>query len=79
MVEMLKLRKHLIIITKVKAQANIDGNEQADKLAKAGIAFFHSLPTQPYENAHSNPYYVHKDSWPSMANTPYKGPRKAST
>jgi ribonuclease HI len=50
------------IITKVKAHANIDGNERADKLAKDGTKLAHSLPTQPYKNAHSTPYHLHKDN-----------------
>lgn len=62
------------IITKVIVHANIDGNERADKLAKDGSKLAHSLSTQPYKNAHSISYHLHKDTWPPMDTTPYKGP-----
>jgi hypothetical protein len=71
MVEILKLRNQPIII---KAHSNINGNEWTDKLTKDGTELFYSLSTHMYKKAHSTPYHIHKDTWPSMANTPYKSP-----
>jgi ribonuclease HI len=62
MVEMLQLHSQPTIITKIKAHVNIDGNEKANKLAKDDTKLFHSLPTHPYERAHSTPYHLHKDN-----------------
>jgi hypothetical protein len=37
MINMLSLRTQPIVIAKVKAHSNIEGNEQANKLVKLGI------------------------------------------
>jgi hypothetical protein len=74
MINMLSLRIQPTVIVKVKAHSNIEGNEQADKLAKIGVALSHWTPLHPYEHAHSTPYYFHRDTWFSMDQTPNKGP-----
>jgi hypothetical protein len=71
---MLATRTQPIALLKVKAHANITGNEIIDALAKSGHTKPHSLPNEPYEHAHSTPYYLHKDEWIGMHYTPYKGP-----
>jgi hypothetical protein len=53
---------------------HIYGNDQVDQLAKAGNTLPHNSPLHTFEHAHSTPYYLHKDWYFSMANTPYKGP-----
>jgi hypothetical protein len=57
-----------------KVRANIDGNVLADKLTKDKTKVPHSLLTHLCEKAHSTPYHLLKDNWPSVDNTPYKGP-----
>ena len=52
----------------------IDGNEQADKLAKEGLELEHIIAIHPYEHAHATPYYYQKDVWASMMDVPDKGP-----
>ena len=78
MIEMLIQWIQTTIITKIKAHANIvkneSLNESADALAKLGNKLPHRSPLYPYEKAHSTPYYFHKDHWPSMDETPNKGP-----
>jgi hypothetical protein len=74
MVHMLSLRTQPTLIAKVKAHANIHGNESADKLAKQGTKLPHRLPQAPHEHAYSTPYHLHKGTWPGMDQTPYKGP-----
>jgi hypothetical protein len=74
MVHMLSLRTQTTLIAKVKAHVNIQGNESADKLAKQGTKLPHRLPQSPHEHAYSTPYHLHKDTWPDMDQTPYKGP-----
>jgi hypothetical protein len=71
---MLQARTQPTILHKVKAHANITGNEIVDALAKRGHRKPHSLPNEPHEHAHSTPYYLHKDEWIGMHYTPYKGP-----
>lgn len=44
---------------KARALANIDGNEQANILAKHGCKLDH-------RDAHLTPYYLHKDWWHFM-------------
>ena len=51
---------------KVRAHANIVGNEEAETLAK----YLNAL--QPHEFAHSTPYYYQRDDCPSMKTTPDK-------
>jgi hypothetical protein len=52
----------------------IDGNERADKLAKIGSGKDHKNASQPYEHAHTLPHYYQRKEWPSMDETPDKGP-----
>ena len=73
MVEMLQNRTQLTILHKVRAHANIDGNEKADELAKLGRVKDHREAKHPYEHAHATPFYFQKDDWPSMAATRDKG------
>ena len=74
MVQMLQSRTQITTLHKVRAHANIDGNEQADKLAKEGREKSHKNAKDPYEHAHATPYYFQKEDWPSKDNTPDKGP-----
>ena len=74
MVQLLQNRTQPITLYKVRAHVNIDGNEQADKLAKEGLELEHRIATHPYEHAHATPYYYQKDVWASMMDVPDKGP-----
>jgi ribonuclease HI len=74
MIHMLSQRIQSTIITKIKAHANIAGNKHADKLAKDGNKLPDRSPLHPYEKAHPIPYYFHRNHWPSMEETPEKGP-----
>ena len=49
---------------KVRAHTNIIGNKEVDKLAKVGskIVLVSDIPFQPYESAHSIPYWWCKDN-----------------
>jgi ribonuclease HI len=71
---MLQTRTHPLSLHKVRAHINIPGNEFADKLTKDGTKLPHRNPHHEYEYAHPTPYYLHKNTWPFMDNTPYKGP-----
>ena len=74
MVVMLQNRTQITTLHKVQAHANIAGNEQADKLAKEGREKTHKNAEHPYEHAHATPYYFHRYEWPSIEETPDKGP-----
>ena len=74
MIQLLQNRRQPITLYKVRSHVNIDGSEQADKLAKAGLNLNHRCAIHPYEHAHATPYYYQKDVWPSMLDTPNKGP-----
>jgi hypothetical protein len=74
MIEMLIQRPQPTIITKVRAHANVTRSEHANKLAKDGNKLPDRPPTLPYKRAHPTPYYFHRDDWPSMDQTPDKGP-----
>jgi ribonuclease HI len=74
MVKILQNRTQPITLYKVRAHVNIDGNEKADKLAKAGLQLEHKIAKHPYEHAHATPYYYQKDVWASMEEVPDKGP-----
>jgi hypothetical protein len=74
MAQMLQARTHPLSIHKIQAHTNIPGNEIADQLAKEGNLLPHQFSHHAYEHAHPTPYYLHKDAWPSMVDTPYKGP-----
>ena len=73
-VRMLQIRTQLTTLHKVRAHANISGNEQADKLAKLGCTLEHRNAVEIYEHAHPTPYYLQKNWWHSMHETPNKGP-----
>jgi hypothetical protein len=74
MVQLLQNRLQPITLYKVGAHVNIDGNEQANKLAKEGLELEHRITIHPYEHAHATPYYYQKDVWASMSEVPDKGP-----
>jgi surface antigen len=74
MVEMLKNRTQPTTIYKVKAHAKIDGNEQADQLAKQGTKKRYRFAAKTYEYAHTTPYYFQKDKWHGPNKRPDKGP-----
>ena len=59
---------------KVRAHANIEGNEKADELAKEGRDEEHIDAIIIQKFAHSTPYYYQKDWWHSMNETLDKGP-----
>ena len=52
MVQLLQNRTQPITLYKVRAHVNIDGNEQADKLAKEDLEFEHRIAAHPYEYAY---------------------------
>ena len=56
MVRMLKSRTQSTTLNKVKAHINIEGNEQADILAKNGTKKQYTFASKPYEFAHTTPY-----------------------
>ena len=60
MVQLFQRRSQPITLYKVRANVNIDGNEQADKLAKEGLDLTHRSTRHPYEHTHATPYYYHK-------------------
>jgi hypothetical protein len=68
---MLKNRTATTYLYKVRAYTNIIGNEEVDKLAKEGskIVLVSDIPFQPYESAHSTPYWWCRDN-----DHPYRGP-----
>ena len=74
MVTLLQNGTQPITLYKVRAHVNIEGNEQADKLAKTGLELEHIIVSHPYEHAHATPYYYQKDVWASMTDVPDKGP-----
>lgn len=71
---MLQSCTQLRTLHKVRAQVNIDGNERAHTLAKSGRDLKHRNAKHSYELAHATSYYYQKDKWPSMLDTPDKGP-----
>jgi len=74
MVEMLKWRTQPTTIYKVKVYVQIDGNEQADQLAKNGTKKRdYQFATKPHEFAHTTPYYFQKDTWLGPNKRPDKG------
>ena len=74
MVQLLQNQTQPITLYKVKAHVNIDGNKQADKLAKEGLELEHIFAIHPHEHAHATPYYYQKNVWASMTDIPNKGP-----
>ena len=73
-VTLLQQRTQPTSLYKVRAHANIDGNEKADELAKEGRDKDYHNAALPHEFAHSTPYYFQRDWWHSMDETPDKGP-----
>ena len=57
MVQLLQNQTQPITPYKVRADVNIDGNEQANKLAKEGLELDYIIAIHPYEHAHATPYY----------------------
>jgi hypothetical protein len=55
-IRMLQSRTQLSTLHKVKAHTNINGNEQADTLAKLGCELNHRDAITTYEHAHPTPY-----------------------
>ena len=75
-VELLQQRTQLTTLYKVRAHANIVGNEKANELTKEGRENEHIDATNPHEFAHSIPYYYQKDWWHSIDETLDKGPKR---
>ena len=73
-VELLQQRTQPTTLYKVRAHANIEGNEETDKLAIEAREKEHTGAINPHEFAHSTPYYYQKDWWLSMDETLDKGP-----
>ena len=73
-VELLQERIQPTTVYKVRAHANIEGNENAHKLAKEGREKEHTDAINPHKFVHSTPYYYQKDWWHSMNETLDKGP-----
>jgi hypothetical protein len=71
---MLQSRTQTTTLHKFQAHTNISGNEQANKLAKMRCELDHRDAIATYEHAHPTPYYLQKDWWHSMQETPNKGP-----
>jgi hypothetical protein len=74
MIKMLQSRIQTTTLHKVKAHTNINGNEQADTLAKLSCELDPRDVVATYEHAHPTPYYFQKDWWHLMQETPDKGP-----
>ena len=74
MVQLLQDRTQPITLYKVRAHVNIEGNEQANKLAKAMLELNHRIAIHPHEHAHVTPFYYQTDVWASMTDVPDKGP-----
>ena len=66
MINMLISRTQITTLHKIKAHANINGNEHAYTLAKRGRKLDDGDVATPYEHAHPTPYYFQKDWWHSM-------------
>ena len=60
-VELLQQRTQPTTLYKVRAHANIEGNEKVDELVKEGREKEHTGAINPHEFAHSTPYYYQKD------------------
>ena len=73
-IKMLISRTQTTTLHKIKPHRNIGGNDQADELVKQGCKLDHRDVTFLYEHAHPTPYYLQKDWWHSMQETPDKGP-----
>ena len=70
---MLQRRTQPTTMYKVRAHANIESNEKADKLAKEGREKGHYDAINLHEFAHATPYYYQKYCWHFMLETPDKG------
>ena len=69
MIRRLISRTQITAIHKIKTHANINGNEQANALAKRGRVLDHKDAATPYKHAHPTPYYFQKHWWHSMQET----------
>ena len=58
---MLQNRNQPLSIYIIHAHTNIQGNDKADKLAKAGNYLAHCPPRHDFEHAHSTPYYLYRE------------------
>ena len=74
MIKMLQSRTQTTTLHKAKAHMIINDNEQVDTLAKLGCQLDHRDAITTYEHANPTPYYIQKDWWHSMQETPNKGP-----
>ena len=73
-VELLQQRTQSTTLYKVRAHANIEGNEKANELAKEGREKEHIDAINPHKFAYSTPCYYQKDWWHSIDETPDKYP-----
>jgi hypothetical protein len=73
-IKMLQSGTQTTILHKVKAHTNKNGNKQPYTLAKLGCVLDHRDAIRTYKHAHPTPYYLQKDWWHSMQETPHKGP-----
>ena len=73
-VELLQQRTQLTMLYKVRAHANIEGNEKEDKLANIGQEKGHYDAIHRHKFAHSTLYYYQRDWSHSMLETPNKAP-----
>ena len=78
MIEMLKKRTQPTTIYKVKTHTNINGNEQADQLAKNGAKKQYRFGTKSYEFAHTTPFFSKKTHGPDQIRDPTKALSDAS-
>ena len=61
MIIMLQSHTQTTTLHKVKAHTNMNGNEQADALAKSGCELDHRDDVTPYKHARPTSYYLQKD------------------
>ena len=73
-VELLQQWTQPTILYKIRAHANIEGNQKADKSTKEGRKKKHIDAINPHKFAHSTPYYYQKDWRHFMDETLDKGP-----
>lgn len=66
MINLLQSRTLPLTMYIVCAHVQINDNEHSDALAYASNIKDHRLPQEPYEHAHSTPYWLNKDEWFSM-------------
>ena len=74
MVQLLKSRTQPTNLHKVRAHVGFEENERANELTKTGSCKDHKHASQLYEHAHTIPHDYQRKEWPSMDETPHKGP-----